>query len=263
MPAAKANKLWYSSKSVRYLKRNDLLVYKFHYPDVQVYFLDHSATTTDVFGSQPKIVYQSPVTIPVYLKFEDFRKEIDRFSLQEVPDGMAIFSRAVLEECFGVHNVPVVEEDVLIKDFLDRDWRVTMAYRQDHIGNSDEFLHYACVLERMTRTNAYTPADLENENFRHLTGVGDPGLDICDILSFDHLTKEDLEEVQTYVLDNQVVYLAFPDSLNALTDIEDGQGNSVIGDFNLSTQTFEGVTYKVYELANPVTDNNFQVKWIP
>lgn len=140
-------------KDIQFIKRQDRLAYERNYPDVSCRFLNHTSTIVDEdFGTQPKITYREPVVMPVLIKFDNLQKVQDKFNLEELPDAIAVFSKSVLEHTGLPNDYVTVEPDVLF-DYVGYTWRISQVFPDDYISNSEEFLHYQCVIHRNDRSN--------------------------------------------------------------------------------------------------------------
>lgn len=242
-----AKKFHYQTKDIEYLKKQDLLVYQKWYPTVSVLFVDSSNTPIDTFGSQDLIKYHDAVEMDVLIRFDNMEKVMDKYDLEEVPEAIAVFSIAVIEDSDLSAEESNVEADVLILDYAGEDWRVTKAFRQDYLGhNKDEFIHWECILERNIRSNIQTEETVQFST--HFYGVGNTGLTMEDIYRFD---SENLIEAQFFFTSaSQKLYFVYAKTLGALTDIQDKDGFSDFINWTEREETFESVDYYIYETNN-------------
>jgi len=247
-----------TSKDVSYLLTEDRRCYYAWHPVVEIHFLDHAAIVVNTFNSQDKLKYRAPVVMPILMRLEDLKPVMDKYDLQEIPEGVAVISRGVLEYLGLTADTHQVEEDVLIPNFAGHDWRITKVYPSDFIANNNnEFLHYVCVLERMKQTNVTLAATRVNENYFY--GAGAAGLSIESLMSLDVLNS--VEDYFRFNASNQKLYFCFPQELGTLLDILDVNGSSVKSAWTLRTSVYDGLQYLIYESSELRTVTNLLLKF--
>lgn len=202
--------LWFKDKDIEFLKSQDVTSYRVLYPIVPVYFVDHSNTIIDKFNTQPKIShYPDPVNINVLIKTTDMKAVMDTYNLEEIPEATAVFSVALLDKISNQHEFSLtIEEDVLLS-YQGVDWRITQVHKADYIGHHSELhLHYECLLERNTRSNAIDEKLIEVEDtyvsdFEFYTSIDKYG-ELCldDVIkseAYDHQEEIEYNDPQFYL----------------------------------------------------------------
>lgn len=250
--------LFIQDKDVVFLKRQDKDAYYLLHNLVEVQFIDHSRTVTDDFGSQPKLFYHPPVSFPLHVITSDFNYIMDMFGLEEVPEGAAVFSIAVLEALSKNWKERYFPEPDVLFTYHGQEWRVTENYIIDIIGSEDDqFLHYGVTLERNSRTNKITEAGeltLAYANyFSYITASA--ALDAATIYTGDTIDSE--TKLFSANLVAQKLYVMTESATPALTSILDVDNQlNIISLFDAPRlETFDGIEYRIYEMANPTTQS--------
>lgn len=237
--------LWFAGKDINYLVGKDIQSYKVLYPPIPVSFLDHDKTIVDDFNTQSVIALRDAIPVNLHVSFTDLKKYMDRFSLREIPEGIAIFSRGILNDLRLPDNSITVEPDVLFT-FNTVEWRITQVFPDSFVGNNDQaFLHWTCVICRNSR-GSYIEEDQKFYKDYNLYFNSGTNLTTLDLLRSDLVIRNN-SELGFDIGSDATIYLLYNSSFGDIKSIiRPYDGIDVLSDFAKSTIDIDGITYNKY-----------------
>ena len=146
--------LYMQEKSLNYMYKQSAKYYDTLVNRYKVYFVDTTASTSDMFGSQDLITVHPPLEIPVVIKSQSLEYTLDRFGIEELPEAIAVFSVGWMKQLGFPEAKTEIAPDTLIQFNKKILYRVSKSFPENYIANSpSDFLYWECLLERATRNN--------------------------------------------------------------------------------------------------------------